>query len=225
MSKLKDLTGQRFGALVAIRPIPSAETADHRPGWLVRCDCGKEKIVNGGNLRKGRITSCGCALARAEKRKHPGNHDDLTGQTFGELTAVEYIRTDYWRWRCSCGRETCARPSLVKTGRITSCGHILKETARQKVENNIFQHHDGSSIPIIENIVKGKKRSTNTTGVTGVSVRRYKAYIMYRAQIEVRGKTINLGEYKTLEDAAKARKTAEEKYFAPIIEDFYKNKP
>ena len=65
----------------------------------------------------------------------------------------------------------------------------------------------------------------NTTGVTGVSVRRYKAYIMYRAQIEVRGKTINLGEYKTLEDAAKARKTAEEKYFAPIIEDFYKNKP
>lgn len=220
MSKLNDITGQRFGALVAVRPIPSAETADHRPGWLVRCDCGKEKIVNGHNLRQGRITSCGCALARAEKRKGPGKHDDLTGQTFGELTAIEYIRTDYWRWRCSCGKETCARPSLVKTGHITSCGHVLKETARQKVENNIFRHYDGTAVSTIENIVKGRKRSNNTTGVTGVSVRAYKGYKMYRAQIVVRGKTIGLGEYQTLEQAAQARKAAEEKYFATIIESF-----
>lgn len=222
MSRRLDLSGQRFGALTVIKSVPSSETSDHNPGCLVKCDCGKEKIVNAHNLRRGRITSCGCALARAEKRKRPGNHDDLTGQTFGELTAVEYVRHDYWRWRCSCGKETCARPSLVKTGRITSCGHILKETARQKVENNIFRHHDGTAISNIENIMKGQKRANNTTGVTGVSIRSYKGYQMYRAQICVRGKTIGLGEYQTLEQAAQARKAAEEKYFSPIIEDFYK---
>lgn len=220
MSKRIDLTGRRFGALTCISFVPSSETPDHRPAWRVKCDCGKEKIVDANNLRKGRITSCGCALARAEKRKRPGKHDDLTGQTFGELTAVEYIRTDYWRWRCSCGRETFARPSLVKSGKIISCGHVLRETAREKVAANIFRHHDGTAVSNIENIMAGKKRSNNTTGVTGVSIRRYKGYIMYRAQIIFRGKTIGLGEYKSLDEAAAARKAAEEKYFAPVIESF-----
>lgn len=220
--KRTDITGQRFGALVAIKPVPSSETPDHNPGWLVKCDCGREKVVNAKNLRYGRITSCGCAMARAEKRRRPANHEDITGKTFFELTAVEYIKPDYWKWRCSCGKETCARPSLVKAGRITSCGHVLKETAREKVENNVFRHFDGTSIPIIKNITDGKLRKTNATGVTGVSIRRYKAYIMYRAQICVRGQTIGLGEFKTLEDAAQARKAAEEKYFSPIIAKYDK---
>lgn len=47
-----DITGQRFGRLVAV---------SYEPGkWLCRCDCGKTTLATGGNLRSGNTTSCGC---------------------------------------------------------------------------------------------------------------------------------------------------------------------
>lgn len=54
MSGRIDLTGKRFGAVVALEPAASKDTADHRPGWRVRCDCGREKTVNADALRRGR---------------------------------------------------------------------------------------------------------------------------------------------------------------------------
>tara|TARA_Y100000310_G_scaffold91334_1_gene88687 strand:+ start:7367 stop:8404 length:1038 start_codon:yes stop_codon:yes gene_type:complete len=55
MSKHLDLTGQRFGRLVAIRRISSSPTY-----WLCRCDCGKPRKIFMGNLRSGVTKSCGC---------------------------------------------------------------------------------------------------------------------------------------------------------------------
>ena len=58
MSRIVDLTGQRFGRLVVI------EKTDQRSGrhiiWKCKCDCGKETFINSGNLRRGNTTSCGC---------------------------------------------------------------------------------------------------------------------------------------------------------------------
>jgi len=58
MSKLIDMTGQRFGRLVVIE---RAENKGHETAWLCRCDCGKKAIVIGRNLRRKNGTkSCGC---------------------------------------------------------------------------------------------------------------------------------------------------------------------
>lgn len=58
MSRLIDLTGERFGMLVV----------EHRDGsvrgearWRCRCDCGTTSLVRGNVLRSGRTRSCGCA--------------------------------------------------------------------------------------------------------------------------------------------------------------------
>jgi hypothetical protein len=54
--KLIDITGQRFGRLVAIEIIA-------RPGnttWRCKCDCGGESTSGGSDLRSGRVESCGC---------------------------------------------------------------------------------------------------------------------------------------------------------------------
>lgn len=56
-TKRYDLTGQRFGKLVAIRPLPKRGN-DYR--WLCRCDCGNETEVVVANLRNGHTRSCGC---------------------------------------------------------------------------------------------------------------------------------------------------------------------
>ena len=58
MSKLADLTGQRFGRLTVLERAGS----DKRKNviWKCLCDCGKETIVPTADLRRGHTTSCGC---------------------------------------------------------------------------------------------------------------------------------------------------------------------
>lgn len=58
MSARLDLVGQQFGSLVVVA---FARVNQRRNAcWLCRCDCGKEVVVCGGNLRSGNTFSCGC---------------------------------------------------------------------------------------------------------------------------------------------------------------------
>jgi hypothetical protein len=60
-------------------------------------------------------------------------------------------------------------------------------------------------------------QTNNTSGVRGVSW--HKSARKYQAYITVRQKRIYLGCFGTLEEATEARKQAEDKYFAPILEE------
>lgn len=71
MSEFQDLTGQRFGRFLVLR----REGYDkHRIiTWLVRCDCGTERIVDRRRLAAGNTRSCGCLrreMVGALNRKH-----------------------------------------------------------------------------------------------------------------------------------------------------------
>ena len=57
MEKRNDLTGMRFGFLTVIKY--SGILSGDQPGWLCRCDCGREKVVRGPDLRRGKCTGCG----------------------------------------------------------------------------------------------------------------------------------------------------------------------
>ena len=57
MSKLKDLTGQRFGRLTVIE---RAENKGRRVRWKCKCDCGNTKIVTADSLLQANTQSCGC---------------------------------------------------------------------------------------------------------------------------------------------------------------------
>ena len=64
VSRRADLTGQRFGKLVAL------SREGYRGGqslWLCRCDCGKTTTVAMSNLKSGHTTSCGCALQAVQQ--------------------------------------------------------------------------------------------------------------------------------------------------------------
>lgn len=53
-----DLGDKRFGKLTVV----SFDHTDDefRCFWNVKCDCGKEKVVNGSHLKSGNTKSCGC---------------------------------------------------------------------------------------------------------------------------------------------------------------------
>jgi hypothetical protein len=71
MPKLVDLIGQRFGRLLVIEPHYSSKYK--RVLWLCQCECGKEKIVLGYNLKSGNTQSCGCLGKEGNHAIH-GHH-------------------------------------------------------------------------------------------------------------------------------------------------------
>ncbi len=58
MWKIKDITGQRFGRLIAIKVV--AQNKHHNYKWLCQCDCWNETIVASGHLKDNGTKSCGC---------------------------------------------------------------------------------------------------------------------------------------------------------------------
>lgn len=58
--KRRDLTGNRYGRLVALLPL--ARTKGNT-WWMCQCDCGEQKRVRLDRLVSGETISCGCAVA------------------------------------------------------------------------------------------------------------------------------------------------------------------
>ena len=80
MGQFIDLTGQRFGQLVAIRRVGTNKSGSAT--WLCKCDCGNEKEINAASLRYGTSKSCGCShskqmIENPPSRKHGESHTRL----------------------------------------------------------------------------------------------------------------------------------------------------
>lgn len=58
MGAALDLTGQKFGRLVAIEPLPERKHA--KLVWLCSCECGNTKGIISYLLTSGATQSCGC---------------------------------------------------------------------------------------------------------------------------------------------------------------------
>ena len=66
--KERDITGQRFGRLTAVR------RDGYSNGWMItwvcRCDCGRIVRVEKANLLRGMTRSCGCLRRDLLKQRH-----------------------------------------------------------------------------------------------------------------------------------------------------------
>jgi len=68
MTKLIDLTGQRFGRLVVLERAENAK--DGSICWKCKCDCGKIIVTRANSLRMNRTKSCGCLQKEYFKTSH-----------------------------------------------------------------------------------------------------------------------------------------------------------
>jgi len=64
-----DEIGNRYGKLVVLRYSGTDRSIGNSGGatWVCRCDCGGTKIVRGGQLRSGRVKTCGNCLGQQKK--------------------------------------------------------------------------------------------------------------------------------------------------------------
>lgn len=66
MTRHASLAGEKFGRLLVLRPIEQ-----RKYGWQYwcRCDCGTEKSVDGGAMKRGDTLSCGCHRSEQGRAK------------------------------------------------------------------------------------------------------------------------------------------------------------
>lgn len=94
-----DITGQRFGMLVAIDSTPGG--AAKPVSWRCICDCGAEVRTHGTSLRRGCITRCKACSAKLfdKNRSRLGNRTHRMSKT-----------SEYAIWQQMMNR--CYRPSV-----------------------------------------------------------------------------------------------------------------
>lgn len=98
MGKSVDLTGMRFGRLTVIKRNGHYVSPNRKQShslWLCVCDCGKQTMVRGGQLRNGKTRSCGC----------------LHREKFKRITHNETKTPLYTIWRAM--RERCNNPNSI----------------------------------------------------------------------------------------------------------------
>ncbi len=125
-----ELTGKRFGRLVAVGPTRLRSGSNIL--WKCYCDCGKIVYPSACSLANGSTRSCGCLHRR-----------DLSGQRFGKLVAVSATTKKgrvAWTCQCDCGDIIVVYSHSLVCGDSTSCGCYL--TARGMVHNSTLLPDD-----------------------------------------------------------------------------------
>lgn len=144
MGKAKDLSGQRFGRLIALEIVGKHPTGS--VVWRCRCDCGNIVDVRSRDLVRGHTKSCGCLKKDFYKDIHENgasHFKDLTGQRFGKLVAVKIVDRNVssgkqWLCHCDCGNDIIVSARALLSGNTKSCGCLKKEprnNSKNKVDN------------------------------------------------------------------------------------------
>lgn len=207
-----------------------------RTFWHCKCDCGNEKDVASNILLSGQSQSCGCLhkdnLSKRFKEMHLKNRTtyDLLGEfgigytydnNYFYFDKEDYIKIKDYNWfKNDQGyflARICSKEGEWKTIRLH---RVVMDENRKEIEvdhihgkESRFDNRKNNlrlATHSQNNINKGNQKN-NTSGVRGVNFD--KNTQKWRARITKNKINYELGYYNTLEDATKARKEAEEKYF------------
>jgi len=237
MAKPKDLSGQRFGILTALRYIPGERKQNSKRThgkWLCKCDCGSEIQVIVWSLKSQNTQSCGCM-------GKPAARIDMTAQKFGKLTAVHLLRKKnriYWKCKCDCGNNTTVASASLRNGNTTSCGCLQKYTSFSDAIDQNTQWN-GECLEWTGSIRGGYGRFTQK--MKSISAHRA-AYIAYHGEIQdglvvrhlchnrrcVRKEHLAVGTYKdNTEDSVKAGRIAHKLKPCHVLEirELYRSNP
>jgi hypothetical protein len=97
LSRSIDITGQRFGRLMALRLTEKGNTSRNQR-WLFRCDCGNETEVDKHHVMRGATRSCGCL--EKENRRQIAEQTAHGHARVGKRSR-EYATWSHMKYRCN----------------------------------------------------------------------------------------------------------------------------
>ena len=249
MGKVIDLTGQRFGRLTVICRADDYISSKGKRAlrWKCLCDCQlvlpeeerKYVYILGNSLRKNNGTrSCGCLQREVASKimkeiKSKNNIYDLESQDYGlcyneEMTCCwkfdkeDYylIKDFYWNSNDGYARATDVKNKCtIQMHRLIMGCERFDDTCVDHINHDIFDNRK-CNLRICTNFQNNANkglREDNSSGVSGVVLdKRTNNWI---AQILIDRKHIHLGVFKDKNDAIKARKEAEQKYYGEYSYD------
>ncbi len=192
MSKLIDLTGNKYGKLTVIKKVGSKYGQSY---WLCRCECDNEFEISGNYLKKrGSINCKKCSINIWEFKD-----DYVVGYTSkGEkflIDAEDYGKVSKYSW---CINET----GYVVTGKtggglIRLHRFVMKARKGEYVDHIYHEITDNrkSKLRLCSNAENTKNRK-NVKGYTWDKKNR-----KYQAKIRLNGKTIHMGRFETEDEA------------------------
>lgn len=226
----EDLTGKTFGRLTVIKQVEDYITPKgaHFAKWLCQCECGNTTEVVGHRLKKGQTTSCGCyaieKLIERSKKQNPAIEcgDYVTMYTLkGEEFYVDI--DDYEKVKNICWHKHHSGYIINRDGLQ------IHRLIMNPPDNMDVDHIHGdksrndnrkSNLRIVstsQNCMNKRMMKTNTSGTVGVTW--HKQSQRWRAIIGINGEYIYIGGFINKDDAIKARKEAEDKYFGEYSYD------
>ena len=206
--------------------------------WYCSCDCGnkKEILVIGYNLKNGNTTSCGCEHLKNAKRsgKLTGRINDKKNKKYNsynlsgeygigytskneefyfDLEDYDKIKEYCWYIDKNGYVISCTAEEAILMHRLIMG---LKKGDQQEVDHIYHKTNDNrkTQLRIVcssENNMNKGLQSNNTSGYKGISYN--KQYGKWEAEIGAYNHKIKLGYFENKDEAIKARKQAEEKYF------------
>lgn len=108
-----DLTGQTFGVIKVLGPVP-AKPPGYNQYWRCRCICQREWSVLRSDLIQGKVVTCGCR-GITQYRFGYSIVLRLTVKSVDDIGRIAHIR-------CICGRETYVRFYNLTRKEASSCG-------------------------------------------------------------------------------------------------------
>lgn len=198
--------------------------------WKCKCDCGNFIVSLGGNLTRGNVLSCGCLKSELmSTRRTRYNEYDLSGE-YGigyTLKGEEFYfdLEDYDKIKEFCWYIDQIGYVRAKIRGSKDEIHLLHrlvfntENTKYQIDHINGKRNDDRKnnlrISNLEELNKNSMNKTiqknNTSGCVGVQW--HKRDSVWEAWIGYNNKRMYLGRFNDYNDAVKARKDAEEKYF------------
>ncbi len=179
-----DITGQRFGKLVAVKPTAQRNN-NGQILWRCKCDCGNTTMAQSGHLRNLSTRSCGCLYKEAAIKRGRISAIDITGKRFGRLIALRSTskrqgHSVVWECSCDCGNIYLVKLPSLKSGATKSCGCLNMEVRLARNVTDLTGQRFGKLVVVsrdIEHQVRGahwlcKCDCGNMTTVKGYSLRK-----------------------------------------------------